>query len=107
MTQVTYVLHDGSEKELEGKPGNSIMELAVHNNVPGIEAECGGSCACATCHVYVQASDLAKLPDMDDMEDEMLDEAAAERRDNSRLSCQLVLSDDVDSVQVQIPERQI
>lgn len=107
MTKVIYVLNDGSRKELEGKPGSSIMELAVYNNVAGIEAECGGSCSCATCHVYVDEADLEKLPEMDEMEDEMLDEAAAERRGNSRLSCQLVLSDDIASVVVSVPERQV
>lgn len=107
MTNVKYILNDGTQTELEAKQGSTVMETAVYSNVPGIEAECGGSCSCATCHVYVDEKDLPFLPEMDEMEDEMLDEAAAERRPNSRLSCQLVLPETIESVTVTVPERQV
>jgi 2Fe-2S ferredoxin len=89
MTQVTYTDHTGEARTVEAKPGDSVMETAVRNGVPGIVAECGGSLSCATCHVYVDPQDLQSLPPMEEMEDEMLWGAADERQENSRLSCQI------------------
>jgi 2Fe-2S ferredoxin len=79
---------------------------ALLNNVPGIEAECGGACSCATCHVYVDERFLPKLPPMEDAENEMLTGVVAERRPNSRLSCQIPMRDELAGLRVQIPERQ-
>jgi 2Fe-2S ferredoxin len=86
---VTYTDHTGEARTVEAKPGDSVMETAVRNGVPGIVAECGGSLSCATCHVYVDPQDLQSLPPMEEMEDEMLWGAADERQENSRLSCQI------------------
>ena len=86
MTQVTYTDAAGESRTLEATAGDSVMETAVRNGVPGIVAECGGSLSCATCHVFVDETDLASLPAMEEMEDEMLWGAAEDRRDNSRLS---------------------
>jgi len=75
------------------------METAIDNDIEGIVAECGGACACATCHSYISEEWIGKLPAMDDMEDAMLD-SALERRDNSRLTCQITISDDLDGIEV-------
>jgi len=83
------------------------MRGAVNNAVPGIDADCGGECACATCHVYVDEADLARLPKISQGEDEMLESTAAERRKNSRLSCQLVMTTGLDGLTVHLPETQI
>lgn len=106
MPQVTYTSAAGDVNVLEGNGGDSIMEIAVRNGLPGIVAECGGSLACSTCHVYVREEDLPSLPPMEELEDEMLDGTTAERRENSRLSCQLALSAD-DRVHVETPESQV
>lgn len=106
MPKVTYTSVDGEVAEYEGNPGDSVMEIAVRNGLPGIIAECGGSLACSTCHVYVCEKDLPSLPPMDDMEDMMLDGAVSERRDNSRLSCQLTLAEN-DHLNVKTPESQV
>src|SRR5699024_6542476 len=94
MPKVTYTSADGDVTELEGAEGDSVMEVAVRNGLPGIVAECGGSLACSTCHVYVREDELDELAPMDDMEDMMLDGTVSDRLDNSRLSCQLKLSTD-------------
>lgn len=88
---------NGETREVDAKPGLSVMEIAVDNNVAGMLAECGGACACATCHAYIDENWLAKLPTMDDMEDAMLD-SALERQPNSRLSCQIEITDDLDGL---------
>jgi ferredoxin, 2Fe-2S len=106
MPEVVYVLKDGSERKVDVKEGTSVMLGALLNNVPGIEAECGGACSCATCHVYVDESFLAKLPPMQADEDEMLTGTAAERRPNSRLSCQIPMCDELAGLRVAMPERQ-
>lgn len=106
MPKVTYTSASGDISVLEGNPGDSVMEIAVRNGLPGIVAECGGSLACSTCHVYVRDEGLGSLPPLGEMEDEMLDGTIAERRDNSRLSCQLVLSAD-DHPHVETPESQV
>ncbi|HET8596207.1 MAG TPA: 2Fe-2S iron-sulfur cluster-binding protein [Castellaniella sp.] len=107
MPTINYVLKDETIKQVDSQNGTSIMEAAILNNVDGIEAECGGSCSCATCHVYVSEAFMGLLPPPDAMEDELLDGTAAERRPNSRLSCQLSMSDALDGIVVQIPETQI
>jgi ferredoxin, 2Fe-2S len=107
MPRVSYVLIDGSIRTVDASEGQSVMQTAVHNAVPGIEAECGGFLNCATCHVYVEAEWLSKLPAMTEHEDEMLEGTVAERQPNSRLSCQLKMSDELDGIVVAMPDRQI
>ncbi|GGC78132.1 ferredoxin [Tersicoccus solisilvae] len=106
MPTVHYTDADGAVRDVEGNVGDSVMETAVRNGVPGIVAECGGSLSCATCHVFVREDQLDELPEMSDMEDEMLYGTAVDREDNSRLSCQLKLTDDMD-LSVTTPETQI
>ena len=103
MATITYITPDGARHDVEVDNGYSVMEGAVDNNIAGIVAECGGACACATCHSYVDEAWLDRLPAMDDMEDSMLD-AAFERRDNSRLTCQIEVSDDLDGLVVQVAD---
>ena len=103
MPKITYVTADGTRKEVEVENGYSVMEGAINNNIDGIVAECGGACACATCHSYIDEAWLEKLPTMDDMEDSMLD-AAFERKSNSRLTCQLEMSDEMDGLVVHVAE---
>lgn len=107
MPKVTYRQQDGSEQTVDVKVGTSVMLGALSNGIDGIEAECGGSCMCATCHVFVDEAWLEKLPKVQLMEDEMLDDTAEERQSNSRLSCQIEMSDDLDGLVVQMPETQI
>jgi ferredoxin, 2Fe-2S len=101
-----FNIKDGSVRTVDLVPGRSIMEVAIKNNIRGIEAECGGSCSCATCHVYVDERDLAQMAPPDDMEQEMLDGVAAERRVGSRLSCQLRPPATLETLTVYVPERQ-
>ncbi len=105
MTKITYVAFDGARFEVEAENGSTVMENAIRNAVPGIEAECGGACACATCHVYVEEewSDVVGPPNP--MEEDMLD-FAYDVRPTSRLSCQIKVSDELDGLVVQVPERQ-
>jgi 2Fe-2S ferredoxin len=95
----------GESREVEAKAGLSLMEVAVDNNVSGMVAECGGACACATCHIYVDEAWLQKLPAMDDMEDAMLD-SALERRSNSRLSCQIEISAELDGLALTVADNE-
>lgn len=104
--QVTYVSSSGEEMTLEGDAGDSIMEVAVRNGLSTIVAECGGSMSCSTCHVFVDEGDLGLFPPLAELEDEMLDTTAVDREDNSRLSCQLVLTDGC-AVRVTTPETQM
>lgn len=106
MSKVTYTDHTGEDRVVEATPGDSVMETAVRNGVPGIVAECGGSLSCATCHVYVDEADLPKLPPMEEMEDEMLWGTTEDRQDNSRLSCQLKVTEDCD-LHVTTPTTQV
>jgi 2Fe-2S ferredoxin len=99
MPKIIFNDQQGQTQEVDVKAGLTVMEAAVDNNVAGIVAECGGACACATCHVYIDESWLAKLPAMDDMEDAMLD-AALDRRSSSRLSCQIEMTDELDGLVV-------
>jgi len=105
MPKVVFIDHEGNKREIEAKTGTTIMEAAVQNLVPGIDADCGGACACATCHVYVDEAWFGKLKARDDMEDSMLD-FAEEVRETSRLSCQIQLSDELDGIVVTTPEIQ-
>jgi 2Fe-2S ferredoxin len=106
MPTIHYILKDGTTRDVDAKIGTSVMENAIKGNVRGIDAECGGSCACATCHVYVDARFVAQLPAPDDLESEMLDMVAAERLPGSRLSCQLTMTAALDGLVVRVPETQ-
>ncbi len=106
MPTVIYINSQGETFEVEAEVGQTVMQAAIFNNIEGIEAECGGSCSCATCHVYVAEADQALFPVPDELEDELLEGVATERKATSRLSCQLVLMDDHERVTVQIPEAQ-
>ncbi len=105
MTSITLRGADGSETTVDAKPGYSVMEVAVDYDVAGMVAECGGACACATCHVYVDEAWADKLPAMDDMEDAMLD-AAMDRRPNSRLACQLEIKPEFDGLIVTVADNE-
>ena len=105
MAKITYVEHNGAEHVIDVKNGLSVMEGAVKNNIPGIDADCGGACACATCHVYVEESWLAKTGDRSAMEESMLDFAEGVEP-NSRLSCPIKVSDELDGLKVTMPESQ-
>ena len=106
MPQVTYVSHDGKSTTLDVPLGTSVMQAATLQGLDGIVAECGGSCMCATCHVYVNEDQLSKLPEMELGEDAMLDGTASPRKSNSRLSCQLVMTPEMDGLVVTTPETQ-
>lgn len=107
MPKITYIGHDGSRTELDVPAGQSLMKAAVANDVEGIVGNCGGSLSCATCHVYVKQVRPGAFPALSEGEDELLEETASERRDNSRLSCQLVATDDIEQVVVEMPEEQL
>lgn len=106
MPKITYIETNGTELEIELPMGATIMEGAVQNDVKGIIAECGGSCMCATCHVYVDEQFLRLLPEMEEEESEMLQGASAEIKSNSRLGCQVRLSPKLNGIIVRIPEKQ-
>ena len=106
MPKVTYRQRDGAEQTIEVPLGWSVMEAAVQNAVDGIVAECGGGCACATCHVYVDGRNGVALPEISDMEGDMLECTAADRKAESRLSCQLKMTAEMDGLVVNIPDRQ-
>ena len=106
MPKITYIEHGGKTHTIEVANGLSVMEGAVQNNIPGIDADCGGSMACATCHVYVKEEWFNKLPKKEDGEEDMLD-MAFEPKKNSRLSCQLMVSDQLDGLIVNLPEKQV
>ena len=105
MPKITYKDKLGNSKTLEVEKGLSVMEGAIQNNVPGIDADCGGSMACATCHVYVEEKWLDKLPKLEEGEIDMID-MAFEPKKNSRLSCQLIITDEMDGLEVTTPEKQ-
>ena len=106
MSKITYIEHSGETHTIDVANGLTVMEGAVQNNIPGIDADCGGSMACATCHVYVKEEWFNKLPKKDDGEEDMLD-MAFEPKKNSRLSCQLIVSDQLDGLVVNLPEKQV
>ncbi len=105
MPKINYITHDNKEYTVEVQNGLTVMEGAVQNDVPGIDADCGGGMACATCHVYVKEEWLDKLTKKEDGEEDMLD-MAFEPKKNSRLSCQLIVSDEIDGLVVNIPSKQ-
>ena len=105
MTKITIVAHDGTRFDIEAENGSTVMENAIKNAVPGIEAECGGACACATCHVYVDEQWTDTVGQPEPMEEDMLD-FAYDVRANSRLSCQIKVTDEFDGLVVTVPERQ-
>ncbi len=105
MVKVTYIEHNGTKHEVDGEAGQTLMETAVKHQVPGIVAECGGACACATCHVYVAPAWQDKAGKPSAMEEDMLD-FAFDVRANSRLSCQIRLKPELDGLVVSIPEHQ-
>ena len=106
MPKVVYRTQKGSTHEVDVAAGRSVMLGATINGVPGIDADCGGTLSCATCHVYVDQAWVDLLPPVDEMEHDLLENVAAERRDTSRLSCQIMVSDALDGIIVEIPERQ-
>ena len=105
MTKITYKDNTGASKTIEVENGLSIMEGAIQHDIPGIDADCGGSMACATCHVYVEEKWFNKLPKMEDAEVDMID-MAYEPKKNSRLSCQLIVSDELEGLIVTTPAKQ-
>lgn len=106
MAKITYIEFDGTPHEAEVPNGLSVMEGAVSNNIPGIEAECGGACSCATCHVYVDPAWIQASGSPAHLEQDML-ESAMDLQDNSRLSCQIEVTDELDGLVVRMPELQI
>jgi 2Fe-2S ferredoxin len=107
MAKITYVEHGGKEHVVDVPNGLTVMEGARDNGIPGIEADCGGACACSTCHVYVDPAWVDRLPAKDSMEQDMLDFAWNPDPVRSRLTCQLKVSDKLDGLRVQMPEKQI
>ena len=105
MAKITYIESNGTKHVVDVADGLSVMEGAVNNLIPGIDADCGGACACATCHVYINEEWLAKTGDIGDMEETMLD-FAEDRHENSRLACQIKISDELDGLIVTTPESQ-
>jgi len=105
MAKITFIMHDGEKHEVEAENGSTVMEAAIKNSVPGIDAECGGACACATCHVYIDDGWREKVGAPEAMEEDMLD-FAFDIRPNSRLSCQVRVSDELDGLVVTIPQTQ-
>jgi 2Fe-2S ferredoxin len=105
MTRITYIDHKGTARTVEALDGMSLMEVALHNHIPGIIGECGGACACATCHIYVEPPEGIELPEISAMEDDMLDFAHA-LKPNSRLACQILVKPELEGLVVRTPERQ-
>ncbi|MEW7006699.1 MULTISPECIES: 2Fe-2S iron-sulfur cluster-binding protein [unclassified Lentilitoribacter] len=105
MAKITYITHDGNEHSVDADNGTTVMENAVRNSIPGIEAECGGACACATCHIYIDKDWAEVVGKPEAIEEDMLD-FAYEMKPESRLSCQVTVSDKLDGLVVRIPEKQ-
>ena len=106
MARVTYIEHSGQKHEIEVANGLTVMEGVVQNDIPGIDADCGGGMACATCHVYVKDDWFSKLPEKENGEDDMLDQAY-QPNSSSRLSCQIIISEDLNGLVVHLPEKQV
>ena len=106
MAKIIYNTHDNQTHSIDVQNGLSVMEGAVQNDIPGIDADCGGGMACATCHVYVKEDWFNKLPKKEDGEDDMLDQAY-EPSPSSRLSCQIIVSDELNGLVVHLPEKQV
>jgi len=105
MPKITYIEHSGKSHTIEVAKELTVMEGAVQNNIPGIDADCGGACACATCHVYVDEKWINKLPKVESAEEDMLD-VAFELNKNSRLGCQITVTDELDGLVVKMPSKQ-
>ena len=105
MPKITYIEHNGTSHQIDVANGLTVMEGAVQNNIPGIDADCGGSMACATCHVYVKEDWFNRLPKKENGEEDMID-MAYEPNKFSRLSCQITVSDKIDGLVVQLPKKQ-
>ena len=105
MVKVVFVEHQGNQHEVKAYKGESLMEAAVSNDVPGIDADCGGNCACGTCHVFVNADWLSKVGQRSEMENLML-EYAENLKSNSRLSCQIEISEELEGLTVELPKEQ-
>jgi 2Fe-2S ferredoxin len=105
MAQITYVDHLGKKKTIKVENGLTVMEGAIQNDIPGIDADCGGSMACATCHVYVDNEWYGKIPKAEEAEQDMIDMAFKPKK-NSRLSCQIIVSDELNGLIVTTPEKQ-
>ena len=105
MAKITYIERNGTNHTVDVQNGLTVMEGAIQNNIPGIDADCGGSMACATCHVYVKEEWFNKLPKAEDGEQDMID-MAFEPKKNSRLSCQLIVSDELDGLKITTPSKQ-
>ena len=106
MPKITYIESSGNSKTIEVQKGLSVMEGAIQNNISGIDADCGGGMACATCHVYVKEEWFNKLPKAEDGEEDMID-MAFEPKKNSRLSCQIIVTEELDGLVVTTPSKQI
>ena len=105
MPKITYIENNGKSHTVEVDKGLTVMEGALQNNIPGIDADCGGAMACATCHVYVKDEWFNKIPKAEDAEVDMID-MAYEPKKNSRLSCQIIVSDELEGLEVTTPEKQ-
>ena len=105
MTKITYKDHQGNSKTVDVDNGLSVMEGAIQNEIPGIDADCGGAMACATCHVYVEENWFSKIPKAEEGEIDMID-MAFEPKKNSRLSCQIIISEELNGLEITTPEKQ-
>jgi|TARA_B110000444_G_scaffold238211_1_gene251582 2Fe-2S ferredoxin len=105
MPKITYIDKSGNKNSVNVESGLTVMEGAIQNNIPGIDADCGGSMACSTCHVYVEEMWFNKIPKAEDAEIDMID-MAYEPKKSSRLSCQIIVKDDLDGLVVTTPEKQ-
>ena len=105
MPKITYIDASRTGRTVDAEVGSTVMETAIRNNIPGIEAECGGACACATCHVYVDEAWTAEVGEPEAMEEDMLD-FAYDVQPNSRLSCQIKVTDELDGLKVTTPDKQ-
>jgi 2Fe-2S ferredoxin len=105
MTKVIFIDHEGNNYQINANQGDSLMEAAISNNVPGIDADCGGLCACGTCHVFVELNWLSKVGERSEMEDSML-EYTENVKSNSRLSCQITISEELEGLTIKLPEEQ-
>lgn len=106
MPVITFIDHQNNVHKVEAKSGNTIMQTALNNQIEGIVAECGGSCSCGTCHCYVDEQWLDKMPEVSSVESETL-ECAVGVKSNSRLSCQITVTDDMDGLVIRLPETQL
>ena len=105
MPTLTFIEHNGTAHQVKGDIGQSVMQAATFASVPGISADCGGACSCATCHTYIDDAWLGKVQAAEGMENDML-EYAFERRDSSRLSCQMIISEEMDGMVLHLPSSQ-